>query len=188
MTHLYFVRHGQTNANLQRIFQGQVDTPLNDTGREQVYATKTKIQELGIKWDIVISSPLCRAYETATILNTINDNAKILVDQLAIERCFGKGDGVPITKENYDKIMRGEFEGEESEQEIISRANYFINKILTKYNNKNILIVTHSHFLKACMYRFIPNLTFETKTVNAGISLLQFNEKFENTQATLLIN
>lgn len=188
MTNLYFVRHGQTNANQARIFQGQIDTPLNDTGRKQVLDTKQKIQELGIQWDIVITSPLSRAYETAQILNSLHPEVQIIKDPLAIERCFGNGDGVPITKENYDKIMRCEFEGEESEQEIISRANYFINKVLSKYKNKNVLIVTHSHFLKGCLYRYLPNLTFETKTVNAGISLLQFNEKFENTKTTLLIN
>lgn len=188
MTNLYFVRHGQTNANLARIFQGQIDTPLNDVGRDQVRATKSRIPDLGIKWDVVISSPLSRAYETAQILNELSPNIPILIDPLAIERCFGKGDGVPITKENYNKIMNSEFEDQETEQEIISRANYFINKVLSNYKNKNVLIVTHSHFLKACLYRYLPNITFETKTVNAGISLLQFNEKFDNTETILLIN
>lgn len=188
MTNLYFVRHGQTNANQARIFQGQIDTPLNDTGRAQVLGAKQKVQELNIKWDVVITSPLLRAVETAEILNSLYPDIEIIKDPLAIERCFGKGDGVPITSENYAKIMRCEFEGEESEQEIISRANYFLNKVLAKYKNKNVLIVTHSHFLKGCFYRYIPDLTFETKTVNAGISLLQFNETFENTKTMLLIN
>ena len=68
-TTIYFVRHGQTDANKARIFSGQIDTPLNDTGRLQVLDTCKRIQELQLKWDVIISSPLSRAYETAQIIN-----------------------------------------------------------------------------------------------------------------------
>ena len=87
-TTIYFVRHGQTDANKARIFSGQIDTPLNDTVREQVKTTCNLIQELNIKWDIIISSTLSRAYETAQIINK-NFNVKIINDDRLKELLFG---------------------------------------------------------------------------------------------------
>jgi len=67
---IYFVRHGQTDWNAERRFQGQLDIPLNDTGRVQAArngaALATLIAEpAGIHF---ISSPLGRATETMEIV------------------------------------------------------------------------------------------------------------------------
>ena len=176
-TTIYFVRHGQTDANKARIFSGQIDTPLNETGREQVKNTCLLIKKLGIKWDVIVSSTLARAYETAQIINqNFPIHKDIVKDKSAIERSFGKAEGIPITEDNYRRIMNCEFEGEESESEIIDRAQNFIKRIINTYKGQNILVVTHSHFLKGCFKPYIPELRFDTKTVNAGLSRLIFNE------------
>ncbi len=187
-TTIYFVRHGQTDANKARIFSGQIDTPLNDTGREQVRNTCNLINQLGIKWDVIISSTLSRAYETAQIINQFFPiNVDIIKDSLAIERSFGKAEGIPISDENYRRIMNCEFEDEESETAIINRAQTFIKNILNKYPGKTILVVTHSHFLKGCFKPFLPELRFDTKTVNAGLSRLVFDENYNCLFADLIM-
>ena len=187
-TTIYFVRHGQTDANKARIFSGQIDTPLNNTGREQVLETCKQIQKLSIKWDIIISSTLSRAYETAQIINQYFPiNVDIIKDHSAIERSFGEAEGIPITDENYRKIMNCEFKNEESEEEIINRAQNFIHKILNTYPGKNVLVVTHSHFLKGCFKPYLPSLRFDTKTVNAGLSRLIFDQNQQCITVDLLM-
>ncbi len=62
---LYFFRHGQTEWNRVKKFQGSNDIPLNDTGREQAKQLGVKLNNLPI--EAVISSDLSRAKETAQI-------------------------------------------------------------------------------------------------------------------------
>ena len=62
------IRHGQTDWNAQRRLQGRTDIPLNDTGRAQAEAAATRIDRA--EWDLVVSSSLGRARETAAILAT----------------------------------------------------------------------------------------------------------------------
>ena len=187
-TTIYFVRHGQTDANKARIFSGQIDTPLNEIGRQQVKETCNLIQTLGIKWNIIISSTLSRAYETAQIINQYFPIQKeIIKDISAIERSFGNAEGIPITEENYRRIMNCEFENEESQPEIIERAQTFIKRLLNSYSGQNILVVTHSHFLKGCFKPYLPDLRFDTKTVNAGLSRLIFDEHQNCIKADLIM-
>jgi len=59
----YFLRHGETDWNLHRKAQGQIDIPLNATGIAQAKAAAEIVRGLGIR--TVCASPLSRAYETA---------------------------------------------------------------------------------------------------------------------------
>ncbi len=63
---IYLVRHGQTDYNLKRLYTGQTDVPMNETGREQIRSIAPMLAP--IAWDRVICSPLVRAKETARIL------------------------------------------------------------------------------------------------------------------------
>lgn len=65
---IYFVRHGQTDWNIQHRLQGSADIPLNKTGINQAQILKEKINNLDI--DFIISSPLKRAVDTANIINS----------------------------------------------------------------------------------------------------------------------
>ena len=57
------VRHGQTDWNLEKRYQGRMDIELNGTGIKQ--ATEISLKLSNIKFDKVFSSPLKRAYATA---------------------------------------------------------------------------------------------------------------------------
>lgn len=66
---LTFLRHGQSVGNRDRIRQGQSDFPLTDHGRLQVQALLDYWREVGRGFDLIISSPLQRALDTATIIS-----------------------------------------------------------------------------------------------------------------------
>ena len=65
---IYFVRHGQTNVNNLKKIQGRCDNLLNDTGRKQAKQTGLFLKNNNITFDLIYSSPLTRAYETACII------------------------------------------------------------------------------------------------------------------------
>ena len=122
-TTIYIIRHGQTSGNKERVFQGHIDTPLNDVGRSQILKTCQDMVKLGITYDYLYCSPLQRAYESATIIQSFFPSKKeIIIEPRAIERSFGEAEGIPLTAQNYAKVMRNEFAGEESEEEIIARV------------------------------------------------------------------
>ena len=64
--HICIVRHGETDWNLDGRIQGQMDIPLNSNGRIQAELCATAINFE--KWDVIVSSTLKRAKETAEII------------------------------------------------------------------------------------------------------------------------
>ena len=91
MTILILVRHGETEANVQQIWQGSMDAPLTTRGRQQVAATATHMAELTKHYpiDAFYVSPLPRAQSTAAAIAQAIDRQPIIVDQL---REFDLGD------------------------------------------------------------------------------------------------
>lgn len=83
------MRHGESQANVDRIFAGQFDTPLTTRGREQAKLAAQHAKGLNI--DHIISSPLSRAHDTAKIIaKTIGYPLnKIELNSLLMERGFG---------------------------------------------------------------------------------------------------
>ncbi len=65
----YYIRHGQTDWNVEGRFQGSQDIPLNDEGIGQAHRAKTLLENLPITH--IYSSPLIRARATADIANSV---------------------------------------------------------------------------------------------------------------------
>ncbi|HEX7368104.1 MAG TPA: histidine phosphatase family protein [Candidatus Saccharimonadales bacterium] len=93
MKHLYYVRHGQSRANVERVYAGLLDTPLTDLGVKQAEAAARQAKHLGIGH--IISSPLSRAHETAKIIARAIDYPaeEIELSGLLVERNFGSAAG-----------------------------------------------------------------------------------------------
>lgn len=92
---LYVTRHGQTDWNEQGRIQGKIDIPLNEQGRAQ--ARKTRDLLAHTPFDVIITSPLQRAVETATIINEAH-GVKQYEDERLSERGFGTWEGHPYQK------------------------------------------------------------------------------------------
>lgn len=149
---ILITRHGQTDWNILGKIQGQTDIKLNDTGRKQAKDTSVNIQNENI--DLIITSPLKRAKETAEIINK-NFNVPIIEDSRLMERYFGKSEG--LTKEERSKLKtihpeiqdiwnytkNVSFNDMETMHDFCKRVYEFLDEITKKYADKNILLVTH---------------------------------------------
>ena len=91
MTDLILWRHGQTDYNLQGRIQGQVDIPLNDTGRQQAQRAADDIAALGPTR--IVSSPLVRARDTAEVLASLT-GLSVEIDPGLVEKSFGTWEGL----------------------------------------------------------------------------------------------
>lgn len=173
MTNICLVRHGQTDWNKEFKIQGRYNIPLNERGKEQIFETAKKIQSLNLKWNAFLSSPLDRAVETCSIIKNYlkYDYDIILMDEL-IEREFGIADGMIITDEVYDNILIDTYTRMEKTGDIQERAYNAILKIASLYPNQNILVATHSHFIKALFTRLDTNLTFKSILKNGSLNFV----------------
>lgn len=90
-TRLVLVRHGQTEYNREGRLQGQVDIPLNEGGTRQAAVLAATVAENPP--DLIVSSPLERAFDTAQILAT-SCGLDVETDAEFLERGFGQWEGL----------------------------------------------------------------------------------------------
>lgn len=88
---IVLVRHGQTNWNKEGRYQGITDIPLNEDGQNEAKMARDYLATKD--WDCIVSSPLQRAKETATIINEKVGTSLLLMDEL-VERSFGEAEGL----------------------------------------------------------------------------------------------
>jgi probable phosphoglycerate mutase len=67
MQHVYFIRHGETQDNIDEVWP-RIDVPLTDKGREQARKAGRDAKQQGLHFDLIISSTLPRAIETAQLV------------------------------------------------------------------------------------------------------------------------
>ena len=175
-TKICLIRHGQTDWNNQKLIQGRIDNPLNDTGKAQLKIVGKYLKETDNIWDIIITSPLTRAIESATIVkNELDFQDELIINPNVIEREFGKAEGENICEDIYNKITNDDVEGLEKSYELQARAYNAILDIANKYQGKNILIVTHSHFIKGLFTKISTDFTFTTPLYNASLNYVYVN-------------
>ena len=91
MGRLIIIRHGESEFNQQDRFAGWVDTPLTEKGKEQAKAAGDIIRKSGFTPDIVFTTRLSRARDTAkAILNALGTPRKTMIESDALlERHYG---------------------------------------------------------------------------------------------------
>jgi broad specificity phosphatase PhoE len=92
---MYFVRHGQTEFNLERRHHGRLDSPLTERGRDQARrAGETLATLIDPRDGVIFSSPLGRALETARIIaDVVAVESSIVVDPDLMEIGMGSAEG-----------------------------------------------------------------------------------------------
>jgi broad specificity phosphatase PhoE len=150
-----FLRHGESIGNAQSRWQGQSDYALTEKGRLQAQALAARWNVEGVKFDLIIASPLVRARETAEIVSTALD-APVELDSILMERHIGEMEGLtaeevrrrpqPPYVTPYDSIG-GEGEGDWA---LFLRAGQALHRLLRRAPGK-YLIVSHGGLLNQLM-------------------------------------
>ena len=149
---LYVVRHGQTDKNVLGLVQGNTESDLTEKGKEEAKALQELVSTLDI--DVVVSSPLRRALDTAKLIT--NNKYDIIVDERLIERDYGLSEGKPVDEEltikYWDFKLNTDINEVEQLKDLMFRITEFIEDMRNKYEDKNVLVVAHSAILRAIHY------------------------------------
>ncbi|MBR3888733.1 MAG: histidine phosphatase family protein [Clostridia bacterium] len=141
---ILIVRHGKTDWNIQKKLQGRVDIELNEIGKMQARETAQLLENENI--DLIISSPLKRAIQTAEIINE-SRNIPVIIDERIAERNFGVYEGRDVTTFDFNEFWSfkypKDFEGAETLDDFFERVYTFLDELKEKYKDKRILLVTH---------------------------------------------
>lgn len=142
----YLLRHGQTDWNIEGRLQGRKNMPMNGTGVRQIAELAEQLQKMNFQVDLIVSSPLDRAKQSAEIVaEKIGFVESIILDEDFIERSFGSAEGLVYSQE-ID--LNDEKYGAETIEEICKRAKVAIEKYMSG-DDKSILIVAHGAILAA---------------------------------------
>lgn len=153
---LFVIRHGQVPSNIEGIVSGWNDEKLTDKGILQANQIRDKLKN--IQFDVVYSSPVTRAQQTANIVAPQN---KILYDARLAER--DPGTLLGQSRKNIDNNSWNSLaiertpEGAETLASGLKRVKDILDEMEVKYKNQTVLIVTHN-FISKCIWILKNNI------------------------------
>jgi probable phosphoglycerate mutase len=155
VTTILLARHGETDWNSERRWQGHADRPLNETGREQARELAEALA--GREIDAVYSSDLLRAHETARIVAE-RLGLPVEVDASLREVDVGDWSGRVHTEiegvdpEGFERWRAGGkgWNGGESYEEMGERVVAAVVRIAEAHPGQTLLVVTHGGSIRAC--------------------------------------
>ena len=207
MTRILIVRHGQTNYNVLGRYQGQLDTPLNETGINQSNALKERILKSKLHIDEIWSSDLQRVRNTVT---PIAETLSLPLHLHAGLREVNVGDFTDkpttlvkeIYKEHLEEMNKNwkdaAYPNGESNADVRERIHKTVCEIAEKNDGKTVLIASHGGTMHCLVsetfYRLgkippefgIPNcsiFTFEYESGNITLKTME-NADGEEIQIT----
>ena len=172
MKNILLIRHGQSEWNKLNLFTGFKNIELSDQGIEEADKAGQNFKNLNIKFDIVFTSELKRAQDTAKIIlknldqwDHLYEEGKIITDINLNERDYGDLTGLnkketadKFGEEQVHKWRRGYSDqppNGESLEDVVRRVKiYFeesINPAIQSADNNNILIAAHGNSLRALL-------------------------------------
>ena len=181
---LLLCRHGQTGFNAALRFQGQMDEPLSDRGRQQARLLAQRLADEPI--DAAYTSDLGRAHETA-ILALAERPVPLHVDERLREVAFGRWEGMTFAeiKQKYpDDVAARDRDrvhyampGGESLAQLANRIGGFLKDILPRHQGDCILVIAHGGTVNAVISTLLDMpLTswWRLRNHNANVSVLRF--------------
>lgn len=144
---LILVRHGESEGNLRRVMQGQLDLPLTDAGREQARLVAARIASMPVV--AIYSSPLSRAFETAQTI--ARQHALTVTPVLDLqEGGWGEAQGLTWAEVSSRWDVSGErplaevIPGAETPDSLRSRAAAAVDALLDRHALDLAVCVSHA--------------------------------------------
>lgn len=165
---LYLLRHGETDWNKEWRLQGSFDIPLNEKGIAQAQDAALRYKDLS--FDVVISSPLQRALNTARIIAEPH-GLTVQTDERLREICFGDLEGKSVEESNRDPVLKEARENffdhpelyvpvgkGESFDNLDTRCRSFLSDLKKNYDDKTIVFISGHGALCKGLIRAAKNL------------------------------
>lgn len=133
MIDIYFIRHGESQANADGVIAGSLDSPLTERGIRQARDAAKVILAGGIRFDVIISSSLSRAHNTASIIAKAVEyplNEIVVIDELQEKGAGGFEGGAigALYAANDEEMRQAGAESFVNFAERVTRANALIKK------------------------------------------------------------
>lgn len=187
MTTFCFVRHGESRANVDKVFTGQTDVPLSDRGMRQAEELKERL--LSLRPDAFFSSDLLRAVQTVTpAAEALGLAVRPEKDLREIDG--GQWEGKPFGTiaraypEDYarwtENIGLARCTGGESLEEVQTRGLAAVLRIAQENDGKTVVLATHAAMIRAltCAFRGLPLSEMQRIPFvpNASLSTVRFEK------------
>ena len=151
-TRLLFIRHAQTEWNIQRRFQGHGDSPITEEGQEQLQRLKSRLA--GLEFDVVYSSDLRRTMETSKMLSgkqrvkepRLRERGVGILEGLNLEQIMAEHAEAFRAFRSGDKDHQ--IEGGESLQNALNRAWTFLEEMPEKHPGAELAAVSHAGLIR----------------------------------------
>ena len=185
MKNILLIRHGQSEWNKLNLFTGFKNIELSEQGIEEANKAGQNFKNLDIKFNIVFTSELKRAQETAKIIlqnldqwNFLNNEGKIISNINLNERDYGDLTGLnkketaeKFGEEQVHKWRRGYSDqppNGESLEDVVRRVKKYFEEVIQpaiqSNENDNILIAAHGNSLRALL--IVMNI-YEPNNINS---------------------
>ncbi|MBI2863096.1 MAG: histidine phosphatase family protein [Chloroflexi bacterium] len=183
MTRLLLVRHGQTDWNHSRVFQGHQDTELSELGIRQAECLAERLA--GEKIDAAYASDLKRAYHTATI-GLKRHQIEVVPDARLREMYFGAFEGLTAAeiatrypedwrRWNDDWANASPLGSKDTLRCLTNRVGEFFAEVQQAHKDDTIIVVAHSGTLRAflCLTLHIDlNFFWQQRLDNASLTIV----------------
>ena len=166
MTRFFLVRHGETEWNRLRKIQGISDIPLNDTGRSQAAALGDILSKH--RFDLIVSSPLSRALETAQIVARKLGMPAPLVIQDLVERNYGEAEGSSGLELDTLYPPGTEIPGREDRADVTKRVVRTLHDLAIRHPEADILAVAHGAVIR-CVVDYAAPGEFSEPITNCSV-------------------
>jgi len=203
MIELLLIRHGETDWNVERRLQGNIDIPLNANGRQQARALALALRVE--KLDAILCSDLQRAVQTAQAITDLN-NLPCEIHPAWRERSFGGFEGQLISTleqqypveyaawrahevdSQFPANAEGQFTGETIRQ-FTARIENALRDLARNHAGKKLAVIAHGGVLE-CAYRIAMRLPLnaprQVTMKNASINRFELSSDPEQFELKLI--
>lgn len=175
---LGLLRHGQTDWNIDLRLQGTTDIAMNEVGINQI---QTAALHLDQGWDVVLSSPLGRARQSAEIVAKQLGIEAVEIEPLLLERAFGIGEGLTYAEWGEKFARLDDIPGAETKASVEQRARELLDLVSQRYAGVRVLAVSHG-----ALIRFVLGAVTDgtippagERLQNASLHILHHRETWE---------
>lgn len=186
VTTVYLLRHGETDNNIIRRFQGLADTPLNERGRRQARLLGEALADVPLT--AVYSSFLSRAKETAQAVAAFHPGLEVRVLPGLEEGDVGRIQGLTMEEiaarfpDTYYAMGHApatlQYPGGENARQICDRAQKALGAVVAENPGRTVAVVSHGFVIKCLLHagggRPFEEMDSSPVVANASYSKLLF--------------